>query len=306
MSAPLLRARGLVKSYGGRRVVDGLELECRAGEVLGLLGPNEAGKTTTLRMLYGFVEPEAGVIEYEGLDFSAHRDELKRIIGVCTQEDTLDHDLTVAQNLRTYAEYFRPRPADLDSRIEELLERFQLIPFRNQSPQTLSGGYKKRLLIARSIVHRPRILFLDEPTTGLDPSARVDVWELVRTMRAEGMGIILTTHYMDEAERLSDELLVIDAGRSIARGTTHAVLGSLLGEHVLVVPPHVHEHDAISAFLREELGIAPTAVLGELHAPIGAAGFARLSERFPNSQIRLRSPNLDDLFLELSRRRTEP
>src|SRR5690606_13876445 len=144
--------------------------------------------------------------------------------GVCTQDDTLDGDLTVAQNLRTYAGYFRPRPDDLAGRIEELLERFQLVPYRDQSPETLSGGYKKRLLIARSIVHRPGVLFLDEPTTGLDPRARVDVWELVRAMRAEGMGIILTTHYMDEAERLSDELLVIDAGRSIARGTTRAVL----------------------------------------------------------------------------------
>jgi lipooligosaccharide transport system ATP-binding protein len=303
MTAPLLRARGLVKRYGDRRVVDELELECRAGEVLGLLGPNGAGKTTTLRMLYGFVAPESGTIEYEGRDFRKNRDELKRIIGVCTQDDTLDGDLTVAQNLRTYAGYFRPRPHDLDGRIDELIERFDLAEYRDASPQTLSGGYKKRLLIARSIVHRPRILFLDEPTTGLDPRARVDVWELVRAMRAEGLGIILTTHYMDEAERLSDELLVIDGGRSIARGTTKAVLGSMLGEHVLVVPPHAEAHDAIATYLREDLGLEPSVVLGELHAPIRATDFAALCHRFPDAPISMRPPNLDDLFLELSRRK---
>lgn len=305
MSTPLLSVRGLVKSYGDRRVVDSLELECRAGEVLGLLGPNGAGKTTTLRMLYGFVEPDAGTIEYDGLDFAEHRDALKRIIGVCTQDDTLDTDLTVAQNLLVYASYFRPRPEDLAARIEELLERFKLRDYRDHSPQALSGGYKKRLLIARSIIHRPRILFLDEPTTGLDPRARVDVWELVRAMRSEGMGIILTTHYMDEAERLSDELLVIDAGRSVARGTTQAVLGTMLGEHVLIVPPHAEEAEAIVAYLRDELDIPPSAVLGELHAPIRSTDFARLSERFPGAPLHLRPPNLDDLFLELERRRGE-
>jgi lipooligosaccharide transport system ATP-binding protein len=302
MAAPLLSARGLVKSYGERRVVNELALECRAGEVLGLLGPNGAGKTTTLRMLYGFVEPDAGTIEYDGRDFRTHRDELKRMIGVCTQDDTLDADLSVAQNLKTYASYFRPRPERLAERIEELLERFGLREYRDHSPQALSGGYKKRLLIARSIIHRPRILFLDEPTTGLDPRARVDVWELVSAMRAEGLGIILTTHYMDEAQRLSDELLVIDAGRAIAHGTTDAVLGSMLGEHVLVVPPHAKEHDAIRDFLERELHTYPSTVLGELHAPLRRADFARVSERFPDAPLTVRPPNLDDLFLELSRR----
>ncbi len=291
-----------MKSYGGRRVVDELDLECRAGSVLGLLGPNGAGKTTTLRMLYGFVEPEAGSITYDGRDFRAHRGELKRMIGVCTQDDTLDTDLTVAQNLRVYASYFRPAPSDLDARIEELLERFGLVPYRDHSPHALSGGYKKRLMIARSIVHRPRILFLDEPTTGLDPRARVDVWELVSALRSEGLGVILTTHYMDEAERLSDELCVLDEGRAVARGTTREVLGSILGEHVLVVPADSREHDAIAAFVEGELGVETSAVLGELRAPLDGAKLGRLTERFPDARITVRPPNLDDLFLELSRR----
>jgi lipooligosaccharide transport system ATP-binding protein len=293
-----------VKSYGGRRVVDGLSLECQAGKVLGLLGPNGAGKTTTLRMLYGFVAPEAGEIAYEGRDFGRHRDEIKRIVGVCTQDDTLDNDLTVAQNLRVYAGYFRPRPERLEERIEELLERFDLGSYRDQAPQTLSGGYKRRLMIARSIVHRPRILFLDEPTTGLDPRARVDLWELVSSLRESGMGIILTTHYMDEAERLSDEVLVLNEGKDVARGTTKSVLGAILGEHVVVVDA-ASDQDAIRAFLEDELKARTERVLGELRAPLDTASLGRLTERFPEARITVRPPNLDDLFLELSSEQAE-
>ncbi len=302
MNAPLLSAHGLVKSYGSRRVVDGLDLECRAGSVLGLLGPNGAGKTTTLKMLYGFIDPEAGEIRYEGRSFAAHRKELKRWIGVCTQEDTLDSDLSVTENLRTYAHYFRPRPEGLADRIEQLLTRFDLTSYRDHLPHALSGGYKKRLMMARSIVHRPRVLFLDEPTTGLDPSARVGVWELVDALREDGLGVILTTHYMDEAERLSDELLVLDKGRSIARGSAGEVLGELLGEHVLLVPKDAPEHDAIREWFESELGVGVTTVLGELRAPLAAGDLARLSERFPKARFSVRPPNLDDLFLALSRR----
>jgi lipooligosaccharide transport system ATP-binding protein len=294
-----------VKSYDGRRVVDSLALECRSGSVLGLLGPNGAGKTTTLRMLYGFIEPEAGSIEYEGRDFHEHRTAVKRTIGVCTQEDTVDYDLTVAQNLRVYAGYFRPVPDKLDERLGELIERFGLGEYANHSPHALSGGYKKRLMIARSIVHSPKILFLDEPTTGLDPRARVDVWELVSAMRSGGMGIVLTTHYMDEAERLSDEIVLLDEGKDVARGTTKDVLGAILGEHVLLVPADAPEHDEIETFLSETLGLKTSRVLGELRAPLDTQKLARLSERFPHARFTVRPPNLDDLFLELSRRREE-
>jgi len=142
----------------------------------------------------------------------------------------------VEENLRVYATYFRPHPEAIDARVRELIERFGLGPYATQSPRVLSGGYKRRLLMARSVVHRPRVLFLDEPTTGLDPKGRVDVWELVDALRSDGMGIILTTHYMDEAARLSDELLVLFEGRALARGTTRTILGEILGEHVVVLP----------------------------------------------------------------------
>ncbi|MFI5327150.1 MAG: ABC transporter ATP-binding protein, partial [Candidatus Rokuibacteriota bacterium] len=231
----LLDARNLVKHLGGRRVVDGVDLACASSQIVGLLGPNGAGKTTTLRMLYGFLHPDEGRILVDGVELGRDLVRAKRSIGVCTQDDTFDGDFTVEQNLTIAATYFRPRPTDLARRVGELLERFELGPYAGQKPETLSGGYRRRLMIARALVHRPRLLFLDEPTTGLDPQARMGVWDLVAGLRAEGLGIILTTHYMDEAERLSDALTVLAHGRVVARGTAKTVLGDLVGEHVIVV-----------------------------------------------------------------------
>jgi lipooligosaccharide transport system ATP-binding protein len=297
---PALEAVGLSKSYGDRRVVSDLSLTCRAGSVLGLLGPNGAGKTTTLRMLYGFIEPEHGTVRYGGKDFRAHRTELKRRIGVCTQEDTLDHDFTACQNLLVYASYFRPRIPDVGARVDELIERFGLGAHRDKVPVALSGGYKRRLLIARSIVHGPSVLFLDEPTTGLDPEARVGLWQLIDHMRAEGMAIILTTHYMDEAERLSDDMVVLAEGRSIARGRPRDVVGELVGEHVVVVPAGDERAVEIEHFIRHELGVRVSTVLGELSAAVSTQDLARLSERFVSARFTVRAPNLDDLFLQLA------
>lgn len=301
MTAPILQARGLTKLYGTRKVVDDLDLDCREGTVLGLLGPNGAGKTTTLRMLYGFIDPDAGRITYDGKDFSEQRAEAKRFIGVCTQDDTLDYDLTVAQNLEIYATYFRPHVDSLKERVEQLLVRFGLHQYAAASPHVLSGGYVRRLLIARSIVHRPRVLFLDEPTTGLDPSARLDVWELVHSMRADGLGIILTTHYMDEAERLSDALLVLREGRSVAHGVPREVVGRLLGDYILVIPPSEPQSDTIEHWLVEQGETRLTRVLGELRVPLTKSELGALSERFPEAKWDVRQPNLDDLFIALAR-----
>jgi lipooligosaccharide transport system ATP-binding protein len=294
----LLEARGLVKHLGGRCVVDGVDLGCDAGQIVGLLGPNGAGKTTTLRMLYGFLRPDAGRIHVDGVELGRDLARAKRWIGVCTQDDTFDGDFTVEQNLAIAATYFRPRPTDLARRVPELLERFELQPFASQTPETLSGGFKRRLMIARALVHRPRLLFLDEPTTGLDPQARMGVWDLVDGLRAEGLGIILTTHYMDEAERLSDALTVLARGRVVAVGTAKAVLGDLVGEHVVVLDAAAAP--GVAEWLRARGRGEPARVLGAWHVPVSGEELGDFARTFPSLRYEVRVPTLDDLFLKLA------
>jgi lipooligosaccharide transport system ATP-binding protein len=294
----LLDARGLVKHLGGRRVVDGVDLACESAQIVGLLGPNGAGKTTTLRMLYGFLRPDAGSIHVNGVELGRDLVRAKRAIGVCTQDDTFDGDFTVEQNLSIAAHYFRPRPTALGRRVAELMERFDLVGYARDKPETLSGGYRRRLMIARALVHRPRLLFLDEPTTGLDPQARMGVWDLVDGLRSEGLGIILTTHYMDEAERLSDALAVLARGRVVARGTAKTVLGDLVGEHVVVID--AAQGAAIPGWLSARGRGEPASVLGVWHLPVSGEELAEFARAFPALRYEVRGPTLDDLFLKLS------
>jgi lipooligosaccharide transport system ATP-binding protein len=296
----MLEARGLVKRLGGRLVVDGVDLVCHARQVLGLLGPNGAGKTTTLRMLYGFLSPDAGTIRFDGADVSRDLSRLKRQLGVCTQEDTFDGDFTVRENLEIAATYFRPRPPEVRRRVDELLERFSLVAHASEKPEALSGGFRRRLMIARALVHRPSVLFLDEPTTGLDPQARVAVWDLVNGLRGDGLGIVLTTHYMDEAERLSDVLTVLAQGKVAAHGAPKSVLGDMLGEHVVVLPADGATMPTVTAWLeRHGLG-EPLAVLGAWHLPLSGEQLADFAHVFPSLRYEVRPPNLDDLFLKLA------
>jgi lipooligosaccharide transport system ATP-binding protein len=298
-TANLLDARGLVKSLGGKRVVDGVDLACGPGEVLGLLGPNGAGKTTSLRMCYGFLRPDAGTIRIAGHDLVTDADAARSCLGVCTQDDTFDADFSVRGNLEQTGRFYRPRIPDLARRIDELLERFGLTPFADQMPETLSGGYKRRLMIARAVLHRPRVVFLDEPTTGLDPQARMAVWELVAGLRADGMAVVLTTHYMDEAERLSDTLLVLQSGSVRAKGPAKQVLGDVVGEHIVVLSAG---EVRVAAWLAAR-GATPSTVLGTWHLPLDAAGLAAFVAVFPDLRYEVRAPTLDDLFMALAEER---
>ncbi|NBC10732.1 MAG: ATP-binding cassette domain-containing protein [Planctomycetes bacterium] len=296
---PLLDATGLEKSLGGKRVVHGIDLRCHAGEVLGLLGPNGAGKTTTLRMCYGYLRCDAGRVLIDGHDLDTQSDLARRVLGVCTQDDTFDTDFTVRGNLVQTGRYFKPRQPDIDQRIETLLDRFGLREYADAKPDTLSGGYKRRLMIARSVMHQPKVVFLDEPTTGLDPQARVAVWELVRALRDEGLAIVLTTHYMDEAARLSDRLQVLQAGRVRAAGSPAAVLGDVVGEHVVLLNAALDETDGALAWARLR-GLRPAQVLGSWHLPLDAEGLAAFVAAFPDLRYEVRPPTLDDLFLALA------
>jgi lipooligosaccharide transport system ATP-binding protein len=297
---PVLLADGLVKQFAGRRVVDGVDLRCRAGQVLGLLGANGAGKTTTLRLCYGFLQPDAGTIRVAGIDRRADPEAAARRVGVCTQDDTFDSDFTVRGNLEQMSRYFRPPPPALQARVAALLERFGLDRYANAKPDVLSGGYRRRLMLARALVHEPQLLFLDEPTTGLDPQARLEVWELVDALRRDGLGIVLTTHYMDEAERLSDELVVLREGRTVATGPPRAVLGDLVGEHVLVLEARDPAAPAVCAWARQAGLPEPSRVLSTLHLALDGPGLARFSARFGDLRFEVRPPTLDDLFLKLA------
>jgi len=297
---PVLLATGLVKQFDGRRVVDEVDLQCRGGQVLGLLGANGAGKTTTLRLCYGFLQPDAGAVQVAGIDRRTHPEEASRRVGVCTQDDTFDTDFTVRGNLEQVGRYFRPRPPALAARIGALLERFGLDRYADAKPDILSGGYRRRLMLARALVHQPQLLFLDEPTTGLDPQARLEVWELIDTLRREGLGIVLTTHYMEEAERLSDELLVLREGRTVATGPSQTVLGDLVGEHMLVLEAADPAIPAVRDWARQAGLPEPTRVLSALHLALDGPGLAQFSARFGELRFEVRPPDLDDLFLKLA------
>ncbi|HEX2739258.1 MAG TPA: ABC transporter ATP-binding protein [Rubrobacter sp.] len=223
-----LVASGLKKNYGDFAAVRGVDFRVSGGECFGFLGPNGAGKTTTMKMIYGAVIPTGGELTVAGLDVYHHEREIKRRIGVVPQENNLDDELKVRENLLIYGRYYDlPRKVVLQ-RTDELLDFMQLSDKAEATVEQLSGGMKRRLLIARALINDPEIVILDEPTTGLDPQARLLVWDRLRKLAAEGKTLILTTHYMEEAARLCDRLAIMERGLIIAEGTPKA----LVEEHV--------------------------------------------------------------------------
>ncbi len=297
----ILAARGIRKSYGGREVVAGIDLELVRGECYGLLGPNGAGKTTTLRMLLGLTVPDSGEITL--LDHPVPKAARKgRIrVGVVPQVDNLDPDFTVRENLLVYGRYFGLTQAEVLERLPRLLEFAALETRAGAKIQELSGGMKRRLVLARALVNDPELLFLDEPTTGLDPQARHQMWEKLRVLLRQGKTILLTTHFMDEAERLCDRLKIIDHGRTLAEGAPHA----LIAEHI---EPEVVEvyGEGVGAWM-DAHGKA-LCERAELH---GETAFCYLREAAPAvanlrafAHLRFlhRRANLEDLFLKLTGR----
>jgi lipooligosaccharide transport system ATP-binding protein len=216
MSGAAVEAHGLTKRYGSLVAVDGVDFEVRQRECFGFLGPNGAGKTTTMKMIYGLAGIDGGQLRVLGLDARTMRREVKSRIGVVPQEQNLDRELTVRENLTTQALYHGLRA---DGRIDELLRLALLETRADDRPQELSGGMKRRLLIARALVNQPELIVLDEPTTGLDPQARLAVWGLLEGMKAEGVTLVVTTHYMEEAERICDRLVIMDEGRIVEEGS---------------------------------------------------------------------------------------
>ncbi|OYY92951.1 MAG: nodulation factor ABC transporter ATP-binding protein NodI [Hydrogenophilales bacterium 28-61-23] len=295
---------GLTKSYGGVRVVDGLDLELEAGRCHGLLGPNGAGKTTTLRLALGLIGADAGTVGLLGYPMPAEAALARRKVGVVPQIDSLDPDFTVRENLLTYGRYFGMKGREIEARIPYLLEFSGLAGKADAPINNLSGGMKRRLTLARALVNDPDLIFLDEPTTGLDPQARHLIWQGLRRLISQGKTLLLTTHFMDEAERLCDVISVLDQGRVIVRGSPR----ELIAEHI---EPHVVEifgdglaewKNCASSFCRrcEQAGEtlfcytdAPDKVVAELEAN---------NPRTSGLRYLYRPANLEDVFLKLTGR----
>ncbi|MDP1633232.1 MAG: ATP-binding cassette domain-containing protein [Gallionellaceae bacterium] len=300
MSA-VIQAEGLLKLYGEQRVVDGISLSIRQGECFGLLGPNGAGKTTTLRLLLGLIAPDGGRIELLGHTVPQYAREARLRVGVVPQMDNLDPDFTVAENLRVYGRYFGMDDSAIEARLPHLLEFASLTHKRDARVPALSGGMKRRLTLARALVNDPDILFLDEPTTGLDPQARHLIWQRLRELTAQGKTLLLTTHFMDEAERLCHRLAVMDNGRIISEGSPRDLIEQNIEPQVIEV---FGEHAAAWAQKHAAAHAQRFEVSGESVFCYVQDAQPLLLELQQQPQLRYlhRPANLEDVFLKLTGR----
>ena len=307
----VIEAEGLVKVFRARggevRALDGVDLEVREGTVLGLLGPNGAGKTTTVRILATLLRADAGRATIAGLDVARDAQAVRRLIGLSGQYAAVDENLTGRENLWMFGRLYQLTAADAKQRATELLERFDLEHAADRVAKTYSGGMRRRLDLAAALIGRPRLLFLDEPTTGLDPRSRLGMWDVIRTQVREGTTLLLTTQYLEEADELADEIAVVDAGKIIARGTADELKSQVGGERIEVV---VHDR-ALLAHAAELL--APDGSFSvDDHTrklTIAAGGGARQlvdvvrrlgDEHIAIDDVGLRRPTLDDVFLALT------
>ncbi len=304
----MIRAVGLRKSFGEKEsaveAVKGIDVDVRRGESFGFLGPNGAGKSSTMRMIAAVSPISGGSLEILGLDPATDGPEIRSRIGVCPQEDTLDTELNVSDNLYVYGRYFGIPRAEVRQRTEELLEFVQLTDKAKAKVEMLSGGMKRRLTIARSLINRPEILLLDEPTTGLDPQARHVVWDRLFRLKQQGVTIVLTTHYMDEAEQLTDRLVVMDKGLIVAAGSPLELIRAWSTREVTELRFGVGDHEAVAAKvadLAERVEVLPDRLL--LYTADGEETLAKVHERGLEPAVSLvRRSTLEDVFLRLTGR----
>ncbi|MBI5016122.1 MAG: ATP-binding cassette domain-containing protein [Deltaproteobacteria bacterium] len=297
---PVVEANDLVKHFGDLTAVDGISFGVEKGECFGILGPNGAGKTTTVRLIHGFSPLTAGSLRVFGLDIEADGRAIKARVGVCHQDNNLDPDLTVLENLEVFARYFDVPRDEARRRASRLLEFIALDHRRDSRVTQLSGGMMRRLVLARALINEPDLLILDEPTTGLDPQSRHQVWERLETLKARGLTILLTTHYMDEAARLCDRLIIVDHGRILVNGRPAELIRDHVGRDVIEVddplPELVElarsegwEHEALSHRLI-------------IYSAEGERVFQRIGEASCRGICSLRMATLEDVFLKLTGR----
>jgi ABC-2 type transport system ATP-binding protein len=307
---PIIRTVDLVKTYSGTdfRAVDGLNLTVGMGEVYGLLGPNGAGKTTTVGVLTTRVIPSGGQAFVGGIDVVAHPTLAKQMIGVVSQQNTLDRQLTSWENLYFHGRLFGIGKRESKQTADELLEQFQLTRFAKASVYALSGGMAQRLMVARAIFHRPAVLFLDEPTAGLDPQGRLALWDLLRELNAEGQTIMLTTHYMEEADKLCDRVAIMDHGKILALDTPSALKQSVGADTIVTVKAEGDADALAEAFTSRVDGVTRTrAIAGgvELHVKGAERLVPRIVEAaeaggFALADLSVAEPTLETVFIGLT------
>ncbi|UED85750.1 ATP-binding cassette domain-containing protein [Streptomyces profundus] len=303
-------AEGLRKRYGDKVALDGLDLEVRRGTVCGLLGPNGAGKTTSVRIFATLLRADGGRAEVGGVDVRSQPALVRRRIGLTGQNAAVDEILSARQNLRMFARLFHLDHATSRRRTEELLEQFGLTESADKQVKGFSGGMRRRLDLAASMILAPEVLFLDEPTTGLDPRGRSEVWDAVRALTAEGTTVLLTTHYLDEADKLSDRIAVIDRGRNITEDTPAGLKRAVGGDRLEVVLSDPSDIPlTVRTMARVARGVGPETDEAELrvHAPVddGVAALTAVARQLEEAgigviDIGLRRPTLDEVFLRLT------
>ncbi|SEK25782.1 daunorubicin resistance protein DrrA family ABC transporter ATP-binding protein [Streptacidiphilus jiangxiensis] len=314
MSEAAISAEGLVRTFGDVRALDGVDLDVPEGTVLGLLGPNGAGKTTTVRVLTTLLRPDSGRATVAGVDVLKHPDKVRSLIGLSGQYAAVDEYLTGQENLQMVGELYQMSAREAKARAKELLEWFNLTDAAGRIAKTYSGGMRRRLDLAAALVVRPPVMFLDEPTTGLDPRNRMALWEVIEQLVAEGTTLLLTTQYLEEADRLAHDIAVVDHGRVIARGTADQLKAQIGGERVeVVVTDPSMLATAVDALAPYAIG-EPTVEPHTRRITVPVTGGARvladvIRELDANDvlihDIGLRRPTLDDVFLSLTGHVTE-
>jgi len=301
-SKVLIEAENLTKKFGDFMAVDNIDFKVLKGECFGFLGPNGAGKTTTMKMVHCVLPLTTGKLMIAGMDVTKQAREIKKMIGVAPQENNLDPDLTVFHNLMAYARYFDIPKTEALKRAEEQLKFVQLEEKRKVLIDQLSAGMKRRLILARALINEPQILILDEPTTGLDPQARHLIWDKIRSLQKQGVTIVLTTHYMEEAAQLCDRTVIMDYGKIIEEGKPNELIKKHVGEEVL----EVAYDEEVLKFLRQAFPNARLEIVSDriqvfTNQPKGV--FAGILDKFSFKAAMIRDANLEDVFLKLTGRR---
>ena len=297
----IVQVDGLSKFFGSRCAVGHISFAIRQGECVGFLGPNGAGKTTTINMLLGLVEKSGGTMRIMDMDIPEQQQEAKCLIGVVPQTDSLDPDLTVEENLLTYASYFNITGKKARARSADLLQFFALANRSQEIIEHLSGGQRRRLLLARALINEPKLLILDEPTVGLDPQARHLIWERLEILQEQGTTMLLTSHYLDEVEHLSNRVLILDQGKIVAQGVPQQLITELVGIDVFVIEGTTAELDALEKSFNQ-CETTTERVNDKLYV-YTQEDCSRLESLLKNSRSWLRRPaNLEDLFIQLTGR----